>query len=172
MSMNMNGDIIIYEFSRSAVEQGDFTHFLERFRAEKLPSGTPLRQMMDSMVFVIEGYDDDPREIHTIPEIRKFYQALHHAWPYWLYFCNLDQDGLKMMTLCCLESITAIKVDGNPDCAVQYNPIELIKSISEDFVHMNVMCEQAGMTERGIYDRSKHVMEYFGFPYDVPPPAE
>ncbi len=168
----MNDDIIIYQFSRSGVEQGNFTHFLERFGAEKLPSGTPIRQMMDSMVFVIEGYDNDPREIHTIPEIRKFYQAFHRTWPYWLYFCNLAQDGLKIMTFCCLESITAIKVDGSPDCAVQYNPIELLQSILKNFVHMNVMCEQAGMTERGIYDRSKHVMEYFGFPYDVSPPSE
>ena len=168
----MNDDIIIYQFSRSEVEQGNFTHFLEQFRAEKLPSGTPLRQMMDSMVFVIEGYDNDPREIHTIPEIRKFYQAFHHAWPYRLYFCNLDQTGLKLMTCCCLESITAVKVDGKPDCAVQCDSIELLRIISENFVHMNVMCEQAGMTEQGIYNRSKHVMEYFGFPFDVLPPAE
>ncbi len=77
-----------------------------------------------------------------------------------------------MMTLCYLESITAIKIDGNPDCAVQYDPIELLQFISENFPHMNAMCEKAGMTERGIYDRSKHVMEYFGFPYDVPPPSE
>jgi hypothetical protein len=27
---------------------------------------------MDRIVFCIEGYDDDPREIHSIPEIRRF----------------------------------------------------------------------------------------------------
>ena len=172
MSMNMNRDIIIYQFSRSKVEQGDFTHFLEQFGSDKLPSGTPLKRMMNSMVFVVEGYDNDPREIHTIPEIRKFYRAFHHAWPYWLYFCNLDQNGLKMMIFSCLESFTAVKVDGSPDCAVQCDPIELIQIISGDFAPMNAMCEQAGITEQGIYDRSKHVMEYFGFPYDVTPPAE
>lgn len=160
----MNRDVIIYQFSRYKVKQGDFTHFLEQFGADKLPSGLPLKQMMNSMVFVIEGYENDPREIHSIPEIREFYRAFHDAWPFWLYFCNLDQDGLKMMMLCCLESITAIKIDGNPDCAVQSNPIELLRIISEDFIHMNVMCEQAGMMEQGICDRTKHVMEYFGFP--------
>ena len=79
---------------------------------------------------------------------------------------------MKKLLFCCLQSFTAIKVDGNPDCAVQYNSIELIRIISGDFAPMNAMCEQSGMTEQGIYYRSKHVMKYFGFPYDVPPPAE
>jgi hypothetical protein len=34
------------------------------------------------------------------------------------------------------------------------------------------MCERAGMTDRQIYYRSKAVFEYFGFPYNAPPPPE
>ena len=30
--------------------------------------------------------------------------------PYWLYFCNLEQDGLKAMVAACLSTFTAIKV--------------------------------------------------------------
>ena len=70
--------------------------------------------MMGSLVFGVDGYDSDPRELHVIPEVRRFYAAFHEAWPYWLYFCNLDQDGLKMIVCCCLKSFTAIKVDGQP----------------------------------------------------------
>jgi hypothetical protein len=36
---------------------------------------------------------------------------------------------------------------------------------------MNVICEQAGLSERAIYDRTKAVMEYFGIPFDAPPPG-
>jgi hypothetical protein len=32
------------------------------------------------------------------------------------------------------------------------------------------MCDRAKMFERGIYDRSKAVFEYFGLPFDAPPP--
>jgi len=34
------------------------------------------------------------------------------------------------------------------------------------------MCERAGMFEARIYDRTKAVFEYFGLPFDTPPPPE
>ena len=91
----MEGDLIFYQFSRSKVERGDFGHFLSLYAPDKLPTGRRLREMMNRFVFCIEGYDSDPREIHLIPEVRRFYSAFHEAWPYWLYFCNLDVDTLQ-----------------------------------------------------------------------------
>jgi uncharacterized protein YecA (UPF0149 family) len=35
----------------------------------------------------------------------------------------------------------------------------------------NTECEQAGMSERGIYDRTKAVFDYFGLPFDAAPPG-
>jgi hypothetical protein len=32
---------------------------------------------------------DDPQELYSIPEVRKFYQHLHRVWPYWFFFCDL-----------------------------------------------------------------------------------
>jgi hypothetical protein len=32
------------------------------------------------------------------------------------------------------------------------------------------MCDRAKLFERGIYDRSKAVFEYFGLPFAAPPP--
>lgn len=138
----MGSDVVFYQFSRLMVEDGDFSHFLGLYGTEKLPNGQDLRLMMNSIIFGIEGYDDDPREVHSIPEIRQFYAAFHEAWPYWLYFCNFDTDVFRMMVLCCLPSITAMKVDGRPTVAVEYNPLELVQFLSKDFVPMNTMCEQ------------------------------
>jgi hypothetical protein len=165
------GDAVFYQFSRSKVERGDFSHFLSLYSPDKLPSGRRLRQMMNSFVFCIEGWDDDEREIHSIPEIRRFYSAFHEAWPYWLYFCNLDTDTLRTMTMCCMNSLTAIKVDGSPQVQVEYEPMELLQFLARDLNHMNAMCDRGEMFESLIYDRSKAVFEYFGLPYDAPPPA-
>ena len=35
---------------------------------------------------------------------------------------------------------------------------------------MNALCERGEMFERLIYERSKRVFEYFGLPFDAPPP--
>jgi hypothetical protein len=166
----MTGDIFIYNFSRTMVERCDFSHFISLYGRDKLPSGKRLSEMMDRMIFGIEGYDDDPREIHSIPEVRTFYRAFHNAWPYWTYFCNLDTEALQMMVLCCLPSIAALKVDGSTTVAVNYDRIELLHFVSNDFGPMNIMCDTAEMSERMIYDRSKAVFEYFGMPFDAEPP--
>ena len=94
-------DAVLYQFSRSLVEVRDATDFLKHFGRYRLPVGRQLGAMMNHLALFIEGYDDDPREIYAIPEVRKFYQQLWQRWPYWLYFCNLDTENLMMMVMCC-----------------------------------------------------------------------
>jgi hypothetical protein len=72
--------------------------------------------------------------------------------------------------MCCLPSINAMQVDGKTKVAVTCDPLDLLNFIKRDFMPMNLMCEQAEMFERRIYDRSKAVFEYFGLPFDAPPP--
>ena len=160
-------DLILYQFSRDRVEDGDAKDFLSRFGKFRVPVGRQLQGMMNSLALTIQGYDDDPREIYAIPEVRAFYKQLWQRWPYWLYFCNLDTENLMMMVMCCLDSLDALKVQGRPQVQVQINPLEVVQFISGGFVPMNEMCERAGMSERQIFDRTKAVFEYFNLPFDV-----
>jgi len=159
-------DLIAYQFSRMKVEQGDFTHFLSLYTPNNLPSGPALKAMLGRMLFCIEGYDADPREIYLIQEVRRFYAAFHQAWPYWLYFANLDTDGSNSMAICCLNSFTALKIDGQASCRVEYDPLELVRFIAQDFPHMNLMCERAGMSEMEIFQRTRELFQYFNLPFD------
>lgn len=161
----MADDFVIYRFTRWKVEQGFFSHFLDLYAFDKLPEGRRLREMMNSIVFCIDGYDGDEREIHSIPEVRRFYSAFHAAWPYWLYFCNLDTDNLKTMVLCCLPAMTALKVEGKPTVTVSCDPEFILDFLKRDFVAMNLVCERADMFEDRIEQRTKAVFEYFGLPY-------
>jgi hypothetical protein len=105
-------EAILYQFSRSLIEVGDATDFLKRFGRCRLSLGRELKALMNRLALFIEGYDNDPREIYAIPEVRRFYQQLWQRWPYWLYFCNLDTKNLMMMVMCCLGSLDALKVQG------------------------------------------------------------
>src|ERR1022692_3259664 len=122
-------DIIAYQFSRDRVEAGDANDFLSRFGKPHLPAGKQLEVMMNSVALVIEGYDDDPREIYAIPEIRKFYQQLWERWPYWLFFCNLDNEILMMMVMCCLDSLDALKVTGQAQVKVSFEVVDVVQFI-------------------------------------------
>ena len=165
-----DSDLIFYQFTRMKVERGDFSDFLSLYARDKLPAGRRLREMMDRFVFCIDGYDDDSREIHAIPEIRHFYSAFHNAWPYWFYFCELETDVLRSMVLCCLPSISSMQVDGKDEVAVTYNPLEIVSFLKTDLVSMNGICDRAEMFEHLIYARTKRVFEYFGLAFDAPSP--
>jgi hypothetical protein len=166
----MNPDLIVCQFSREKVERQDFSHFLSLYGSNNLPQGTALKQLLGRMVFCIESYDVDPREIYLIEEVRRFYAAFHRAWPYWLFVCDLHQDTLKTMVLCCLNTFTAFKVDGRTRCAVEYDALALVHFIAHDLPFMNCLCERAGMTEHEIFGRTREVFVYFGLPFDVTGP--
>jgi len=166
----MTPDLIIYQFSREKVERGDFSHFLSLYGSANLPQGAALKQLRGRFVFCIEGYDVDPREIYLIDGVRWFYSALHEAWPYWLYFCDLHQDTLKTAVLCCLQTFTAFKVDGQTHCAVEYDLFELVQFIAHELPFMNGICERARMSEQEIFARTREVFLYFDLPFDTTAP--
>ncbi len=166
----MSYDLVVYQFSRPKVEAGDFSHFLNLYAPEKLPTGRRLRGMMNTLTFMIEGFDDDPRELHSIPEVRRFYGRFHEAWPYWLYFCNLDSDTLRVMVLCCLPSMSAVKVDSRSEVTVEYDQSELLEFLRVDFRPMNALCKRGGTFERLTYERTKAIFGYFALTVDTPEP--
>ena len=53
------------------------------------------------------------------------------------------------------------------DDSVMLGPL---KMFLRDFTPMDLMCARAEISERGIYDRTKAVFDYFNLPFDVEPP--
>ena len=56
--------------------------------------------MQGKVAVLFEGYDDDPREVYEIPEVRRFCATLDRRFPYWFYFLTTVTDNLKVMTFC------------------------------------------------------------------------
>lgn len=53
-----------------------------------------------SVTLVFNGYDNDPRELEAIPEVREWFAKLCEAWPYWAFFANrVDQTVPLIITL-------------------------------------------------------------------------
>lgn len=156
-------DLVFYQFSRMKVERGDFSHFLGLYGRDKLPSGGRLRRMMGTFLFAIEGYDHDPREIYTIPEIRSFYRAFWEAWPYWMFFtCLVENDALKPMSLCCLDDLSAKQVDGQLMSCASMETHALDAFLDKGFTFLDEIAKQAGMFPDRVEARKHEVLEFFG----------
>ncbi len=170
--MTGDDDAIMVIFGKEQVRHCKTAHFLKRFGLDALPKGAELAAMMGKFQFLVEGFDDNPLEIYSIPEVRKFYQHLHGVWPYWFYFCDLRTETLTMMTMCLLPNISGFTRIGQPKAAAQYDPMDLIRFVQKNFVPLNLMMERAGMSEMDIYNRTRDVFLHFKLPYDAPPPEE
>ena len=165
-------DALVIVFTREQVRHRKLAHFLKTFGPSALPEGPALAAMMGSFQFLVDGWNDDPNELYAIPEIRKFYQHFHEAWPYWFFFCDLHTETLQMMTLCLLPNLKGFKRVGEPKAAVEYDPMDLLNFITRNFGPLNAMMERAGMSEMDIYNRTREIFLYFNLPFDAKPPAD
>jgi hypothetical protein len=52
---------------------------------------------------LVSGYDNDPRELHTIPEVRAYFQALDAKFPYWFHVCTRIDHSLRMLFMMLVE---------------------------------------------------------------------
>ena len=162
----MDSERLIYTFTRRRVERADFGHFLGVYALDKLPCGPPLGKLMNSFIFCIEGWANDPRPMHLVPEIRRFYSAFHQAWPYWLYFCSLGDDTLWTMTMCCLPELNTWQVDGEATVGVTGDPIQLLTFITKDLTPFNEICDRADFAAEQVFHRTRAVFQYFGLSPD------
>lgn len=49
------------------------------------------------LTITIDGYNDDPRELRNIPEVRAWFAKLNAAWPYWSWFASRTDETLKLV---------------------------------------------------------------------------
>ena len=49
------------------------------------------------------GYDDDPRALYTVAEVRTFVARVHTAWPHWFFFLNQVDHSIKLVAACLCE---------------------------------------------------------------------
>lgn len=83
------GDFIVIQFSRKEVEKGLIGDALDRLRLIS-DDREKFCRFENSVVFIFGGYDQDPREVHEIPEVVHFFRTLTDQWPYWLHFIQRD----------------------------------------------------------------------------------
>lgn len=154
-------------FMRDDVEKCNIREFTSAFDVQQMSSDV-LRKFMGKCRFDIDGYNEDPRELPIIPEVRTFYRALYKAWPYWFFFAAVDTTVIVPMVLAYLSPALQIRLDqpfGN-SYGVDSNQIN-------DFLHialtqMNVPWNKSGLPENALKERWNQIYSVFGFSQRIP----
>ena len=146
---------VILMVSRTAVERDDLASVLGRL---KLLSATREDAWLyrGQLSIVFEGYEDDPRELVDLPEVRRFVVRLNAAWPYWAFF--MDQlDSTISLWLACLCG-KAFPGSGQVEL-----DIELLREmLRSGFDGMNALFDRHGFSEAALRVQSEGLARLVG----------
>ncbi len=95
---------VVLMISRRQVQKRDLASVLE-----SLKPFTAAREdawlYRGQMALVVDGYNDDPRELVDIPEVRVFLKSLYESWSYWAFFFNQVDDSIKVLGSCVSKGV-------------------------------------------------------------------
>jgi len=149
---------IFFVISREEIENGD----ISRIIGDHGPQVTKkkLRQLQNRVHFTVDGYDDDPRELFEIPEVREYYLLAHRIWGGWSYFADIRSDCLKMVACCLLNNLTAIKRDGDQCLNVRVRQDELLAWFVECLQTAAIIHARVGLTPKAGVNQLQGVANY------------
>ena len=151
---------IVYVSSRKEVEGLDTSRFLANFGIHQ--SASRLRQIHGRIIYTIHGYDESDEEVYEIPEVRRFYAAVHNTWPCWLYTACLASPSLKVVALSIVKNMS-IKRSGS-DCRVRIPGPDLKKFYLDSLPTAGLMFCHAGVSRQNGSRYLISVANHLGLP--------
>lgn len=131
---------VLFELSREDIEKNDKTDFLNFWNIHRIVKSGQLPRMFDSTMFCVGGYDEDPRPLFLIPEVRTYLKELAKEWPYFFYAAKVENEFLIRTLQCiapCQSSIQSpsLKQDYN----AKFKPDDLNTAYSSLFKEFQVL---------------------------------
>jgi hypothetical protein len=150
--------LVVLEISRKDIESCSIGSALERLQIMADNAGN-VRLYKESVAIMVDGYNDDPRELMEIQEVRNFFQKLTAEWPHWIWFLNRDMGSLNLvLCLLCKVSVQHQGARFSTEFDRASTVIEVIKDMHS---RSNPLLTAYGITEQELLDSSYGVVDGF-----------
>ena len=136
---SQQSDYTVLQISQEAIQNCDTSEYVTLLHGIT-GSLQSFEVAFQRYVFLISGYDDDPRELYQIPEVVSFIKDLNSKLPFWLYFVNTsDKKFFSWMIACLCQAMSlnqddeTIYADFNADAyndLIEYQFSNIVKLIS------------------------------------------
>lgn len=103
--------VLVVLTTRREIEECNLGSAIERL-LELSDNPQHARDFCGAVAWVVDGFNDDHRELYQIPEVRRYFQGIHASWPHWGYFGS-DELGELSQFLTYLCSVEVIQGPGN-----------------------------------------------------------
>lgn len=127
-----------------------------------------IKKCKGKISFVVFGYEEDPRELYQIEEVRKWAKEIIPIFKYWGYFLNMDEEisrmtGLMVLHLCSVD----INILGpNPDNTgflIEPDEEQTLALMQELFGWLNEFSDKYKISDEVNKERSMRVAKALGF---------
>lgn len=128
----------------AAINAGDISGVLTALKSLSSDRSSAM-SAEGAVTLVFHGYDNDPRELESIPEVRAWFARLFEAWPYWSFFASrIDQTVPLDLSLL----LSGEAVAGEPGMVGwAFDLDELKPLLLEMFCHQNELLERLEIGE-------------------------
>ena len=90
---------VVLLVSRREVEHADLASVMSRVNGF-LATREDAWRYRGQVTLLVDGYNNDPRALAEIPEVRTLLRQLESEWPYWAFFFNQVDDSIKLLMTC------------------------------------------------------------------------
>lgn len=117
----------------------------------------------NKIVLSIDGYDDDPRELYEIAEIRDYFSILDKLFPYWFYFLNKEVNSTSSsLRLIMLLSIPVKIIQASTEKKdIEFDVEKFIEFMNIHFHYLNELTDKLGLSLEENMRISNEVNENF-----------
>lgn len=136
--------LAVLDISRREIESGNIASALERLLV-MVDTREAVYRYRESVLIQVRGYDNDPRELPEIREVRTFFARLTQEWPDWFWFLCRRVGAIQLL----LSLLCKVKIHRAPGSFgtefVDKN--ELQRTIMDLFSRGNALFESYGVTD-------------------------
>lgn len=112
-----------------------------------------------AMFIVFDGFDDDPRELPDIPEVRAFFRKVDESWPFWFHFLN-EVDAVPLAVKLLVDSARAPAHDAPGSLAYTLDLTQLEATIDRCLNAQLTIGQHAGLSPDRIEIRAAKAMSF------------
>lgn len=117
------GTLAILLITRPEIERGSVGDVVDRLMA-MTDSASTTSNLAGSVIVQVDGYNDDPRELSEIKEVREFFLAIDAQWSYWAHFLNTSLTDAFNLLISLLLRPKRQFLNGNA-IDNEYDPVEV-----------------------------------------------
>lgn len=128
-SIIRNLDLYFFAVSKKEILNKDYKRVLEILETFEKTG----KHGRNKLLLNIDGYNDDPRELYMIPEVREFIQGIWKQCKFFLYFVT-DIGGTRDVFVGCLNEYISHKYVGFNETVLEVNYNKLVMQETVDAI--------------------------------------